>query len=78
MSVVTIEEAKAALSELIHTLAPGEEILITEHNQPVARLIPARAKVSANGRQLGTLQGTVTHMASDFDAPLDEFKDYRE
>lgn len=27
-------------------------------------------------RRLGTLKGTVTYMAPDFDAPLDEFKDY--
>lgn len=27
-------------------------------------------------RQPGTLPGTVTYMAPDFDAPLDEFKEY--
>jgi len=27
-------------------------------------------------RRPGTLQGTVTYMAPDFDAPLDEFQDY--
>jgi hypothetical protein len=29
-------------------------------------------------RQPGTLKGTVLYMAPDFDAPLDEFKDYME
>jgi antitoxin (DNA-binding transcriptional repressor) of toxin-antitoxin stability system len=78
MSIVTIEEAKAALSELIHRLGPAEEILITEHDQPVARLVPARADAPRNGRQLGTLQGTITYMAPDFDAPLDDLKEYME
>jgi len=27
-------------------------------------------------RQPGTLRGTVTYMAPDFDAPLDEFQEY--
>jgi Protein of unknown function (DUF2281) len=29
-------------------------------------------------RQLGTLKGTVEYMAPDFDAPLDDFKEYME
>jgi pyrimidine deaminase RibD-like protein len=29
-------------------------------------------------RQLGTLKGTVQHMAPDFDAPLEDFKEYME
>ena len=29
-----------------------------------------------NARKPGTLQGTVLYMAPDFDAPLDDFKDY--
>ncbi|MGM9507638.1 DUF2281 domain-containing protein [Larkinella sp. GY13] len=27
-------------------------------------------------RKLGTMKGLVTYMADDFDAPLDDFKDY--
>lgn len=30
------------------------------------------------GRRAGTLKGTVKYMAPDFDAPLDEFKEYME
>jgi predicted DNA-binding antitoxin AbrB/MazE fold protein len=29
-------------------------------------------------RQLGTMKGSVLYMAPDFDAPLDDFKDYME
>jgi antitoxin (DNA-binding transcriptional repressor) of toxin-antitoxin stability system len=38
MATVTIEEAQATLLELIHQLPPGEEVVITENNQPVAKL----------------------------------------
>jgi hypothetical protein len=31
-----------------------------------------------SGRQAGTLKGTVKYMAPDFDAPLDDFKEYME
>jgi len=74
MNAVSIDEAKAKLSELIHQLKPGDEIIITEKNQPVARLVPAEATRAQ--RKLGSLRGTVNHMAPDFDAPLDEFKEY--
>ncbi len=73
MTTVSIDEAKVKLFELIHKLKPGDEVLITENNQPVARLTPA---VPRGPRQLGTLKRTVTHKAADFDAPLDDFTEY--
>jgi len=73
MTTVSLQEAQAKLSDLIHCLMPGDEIVITENNQPVARLVPATVQPR---RKLGTMQGTVTYMAPDFDAPLDEFKEY--
>ena len=76
MTAVSIKEATAKLSELIHKLKPGDEVIITEKNVPVARLLSA-ATPSAK-RKLGSLRGTVKSMAPDFDAPLDEFKEYME
>lgn len=73
MNTVSVQEAQSTLSELIHKLKPGDEVVITEHNQPVARLIPP---TPPRQRKLGTLKGTVTYMAADFDAPLDDFKEY--
>jgi hypothetical protein len=34
--------------------------------------------VSLQPRQLGTLKGTVRYLAPDFDAPLEDFKEYLE
>lgn len=75
MSAVTIEEAQAKLKELIEKLAPGEELVITENQQPVAKIVGAE---KANERKLGTLKGTVLYLAPDFDAPLEDFKEYME
>jgi antitoxin (DNA-binding transcriptional repressor) of toxin-antitoxin stability system len=78
MSTVTIEEARAKLVDLIHTLQPDEEIVITENDQPVARLIATKSQAQRKLRQSGTLRGTVLYMAPDFDAPLEDFKEYME
>ncbi|MEO8493528.1 MAG: type II toxin-antitoxin system prevent-host-death family antitoxin [Planctomycetota bacterium] len=75
MTIISLEQAQAKLSELIANLAPGDEVVITKDNQPVAQLVGC---AEAKKRQLGTMKGTVAYMASDFDAPLDEFKEYME
>lgn len=72
MATVTIEEAQDKLLDLIHTLRPDEEVLITENNQPIARLTPVPQPIPRTPRQPGTLRGTVKYMAPDFDAPLED------
>jgi prevent-host-death family protein len=77
MSSVTLQDAQAHLPQLIEKVQSGEEIIITSNNEPVARLIgePKKAK---QPRRPGTLRGTVLYMAPDFDAPLEDFKEYME
>lgn len=43
MAKVTAFEAKARLGELLERVAKGEEVVITRHGKPVARLTPAGA-----------------------------------
>jgi antitoxin (DNA-binding transcriptional repressor) of toxin-antitoxin stability system len=78
MSTVTLEEAQAGLAELIQHLLPGEEVLIMRGSQPVARLVGQTSTDRKRPRQLGTLRGTVAHIAPDFDAPLEDFREYME
>jgi prevent-host-death family protein len=78
MTTVSIQEAQANLSDLIHHLTPEAEVVITEGGQPVARLMPAAGQQQRPPRRLGTLRGTVLYMAPDFDAPLEDFKEYME
>lgn len=40
MRSVSLAEAKAHLSELLGDVAGGEELVITRHGQPVARIMP--------------------------------------
>jgi antitoxin (DNA-binding transcriptional repressor) of toxin-antitoxin stability system len=75
---VTIEEAQAHLPELIAGLSAGKEVVITQNEQPVAKLVAESGSGSLVPRQPGTLRGTVLYMAPDFDAPLEDFKEYME
>jgi prevent-host-death family protein len=40
MQSITLAEAKAQLSELMDRVEAGEEVVITRHGRPVARLSP--------------------------------------
>lgn len=78
MATITLEEAQATLPDLVHRLAPGEEIVITENDRPVARLVPpAPSSEQRKAPRLGTLRGTVLSM-EHFDDPLEDFKEYME
>jgi prevent-host-death family protein len=44
MSTVTALEAKTRFGELLDRVARGEEIVITRHDKPVARIIPEGRK----------------------------------
>lgn len=43
-------EAKTHLSKLLEKVEAGEEITITKHGAPVAKLVPAKKEVSAEQR----------------------------
>jgi prevent-host-death family protein len=45
MSTVSVAEAKAKLSELLDRVAAGEEVVITRHGKPVAKLSTAKKKI---------------------------------
>jgi antitoxin (DNA-binding transcriptional repressor) of toxin-antitoxin stability system len=77
MSTVTLEEAQAQLPKLIEQLHPGEEIIITRDQKPIARLV-GEGTPERLPRKLGTMKGSVLHMAPDFNAPLEDFKEYME
>ncbi|HZS09825.1 MAG TPA: hypothetical protein VFD58_33675 [Blastocatellia bacterium] len=71
---ITIEEAQAHLPELIAGLVPGQEVLIVQNEQPVAKLIgqhlPAR-----HPRRPGSAQGRLVIHAED-DEHLADFREY--
>ena len=74
---ITLDEAQAKLKELVHQLAPGDEIIITENHQTVARL-RSESDQAVRRPPPGLGKGSVLYMAPDFDEPLAEMKEYTE
>ena len=72
-TLVNMHAAKSSLSRLVKRAAAGEEILIASHGKPLAML----SRIPAGRRKIpwGVFKGRL-EMAEDFDAPLEEFKDY--
>ena len=77
MATVPLEETQIHLAKVIEQLRPGEEIVITRDQKPVTRLV-VLALPEWFPRQRGTMKRTVFHMAPDFDAALEDFKEYME
>ena len=70
---LTLAEAQARLSDLIHGLSPGEQVAIVENARTVATLTaasPERLR-PIPGRGKGTLT-----ILSDRDDFLEDFRDY--
>jgi antitoxin (DNA-binding transcriptional repressor) of toxin-antitoxin stability system len=74
MTTVSVQEAETRLSELIHKMKPGDEVLIMENNQPVAKLIP-QPPPARQPRRRGSAKGKLVIHADD-DEHLEDFKEY--
>ncbi len=72
-TTITVEEAQAKLPELIGKLAPGEEISITQDQQPVAKLIGDRTP-ARKPRVPGNCKGMITLLVED-DEHLKDFEE---
>jgi len=74
-ATVTLEEAQSNLPELIGSLAPGEEIIITRNQQPVARLVAERLperkpRAPGNGKGMIVLAVEDDEHLKDFEEPM--------
>ena len=67
MTKVNIHQAKTQFSRRVELAASGEEIIIARSGQPVARLVPYRAKGAA--RRPGAMRGKI-RIKKNFDEPL--------
>ena len=75
MYQIDLNEAKLHLTDLINVALSGKEVVITQDDQPVLKLVPVAAPKAR--RKAGSAKGLIT-MASDFDAPLEDFRAYME
>jgi antitoxin (DNA-binding transcriptional repressor) of toxin-antitoxin stability system len=73
MCQVTVHEAQTQLSSLIQKALLGEDIIIGNDKAPLVKLVPVHLLMQS--RQIGLDKGLV-EIAADFNAPLDDFKEY--
>jgi antitoxin (DNA-binding transcriptional repressor) of toxin-antitoxin stability system len=74
MTEVTIKEAKTHLKQLIQQALEGEEIIISQGQQPLVKLVALPE--TPKQRRIGHAEGVIIYMAEDFDEPLPEFEEY--
>ena len=86
MKSITLDDARIHLAELIHGLAPGQELTITENDRPIARLVPVpviwerppRPRPPVTGvPKAGKYEGLLV-VPDDFKEPIDEMREYTE
>ncbi len=69
MQQVKITDLRAHLPDYLKKVSNGEEIQITSHGKPVARLVPELTEVEAAQKRLDALHGTM--MVGDVLEPLE-------
>ena len=77
METVGLFEAKTHLSELIARAERGEEVIITRHNKPVAKLVPMAAPPADRGTRRQSVEALLRaargrSLAVDWKALRDE------
>lgn len=75
-TTMAVEDIKLTLPELLDSLAPGDEVILTRNHQPVAKLVTDQPTQKPPRPGPGLCKGMITYMAPDFDAPLDDMKEY--
>lgn len=81
---ISVEQAQIDLARMLEQVAAGDEVVITRDGRPLARVtaVPQENGNSASsdahtpGDPIGWGKGLITYIAPDFDAPLDDFKEY--
>ncbi len=76
MYQITLDEAADRLPELVHALKQGDEVILTENEIPLARLLPPLSEPPRPQARRGSHRGEILYMAPDFDATPEGFEDY--
>jgi antitoxin (DNA-binding transcriptional repressor) of toxin-antitoxin stability system len=75
MQRVSLDEAKTRLQDLVDAALRGETVSIAVDDDRAVQLVPTVRR--RRQRKFGSARGQIW-MADDFDAPLEDFKEYME
>jgi len=73
LPTISMEEVQATLPDIISKLGPGEEVVITKDDQPVAKLQSLAA--AQPQPRFGSCKGMLTVVTED-EEHLEDFKEY--
>ncbi len=73
MHQIDIDQAKSQLESLLQAALSGDEVIITQNNQPILKLV--RFSQPKKRRQSGSAKGLIW-ISPDFDQPLEDFDEY--
>jgi len=73
---ISITEAATSLSDLVKAAINGEEVILLNGDRPVAKIMSVEP-IKRHPAKAGSAKGLVW-MSDDFEAPLNEFKEYIE
>ena len=76
MPTANVKDVKAYLPEMIAGLKLGEQLVIEENGEPIATLTRHHPKQWPC--KAGSAKNMEHWMAPDFDAPLEDFREYME
>jgi antitoxin (DNA-binding transcriptional repressor) of toxin-antitoxin stability system len=69
---IPLDQASAQLSGLVRALGPDDEIVLTDNDKPIARIVPSSARPK---RVAGAWKGMLAVVKED-DEHLEDFKEY--
>ena len=73
-TTMAVEDIKVTLPELLDNLTPGDEVILTRNQQPVAKLVSERP-AQRKPRVPGNCKGMITLLVED-DEHLKDFEEY--
>lgn len=69
-TTLAVEDLTVSLPELLDTLTPGDEVILTRNHKPVAKLTSQQVAVIPPRAGPGLCKGMIGPIPADFDAPL--------
>jgi antitoxin (DNA-binding transcriptional repressor) of toxin-antitoxin stability system len=76
MERYSLQEAQTQLDKLLADARNGKTVVILDDDNRPVKLMPIEED-NSNPRKAGRLKGKI-HMSDDFDAPLEDFREYME
>jgi prevent-host-death family protein len=73
MQSIEVEIAQSKLKQLLEKVEQGDEVVLTDHDVPVAKIVSLKSE--AVTPHFGSAKGLIK-LTDDFDAPLEDFKEY--